>query len=695
MSSDILQLIKNAISEGFDAIAYIIRRFSPQEIVVAAAQSINASPQEIAAFPMGGFSKNRKSGAYYFVLEDMKANISKFAWLNSRLEDDASREVLKNLMLYRLFPDMEFIKKAYDAVNPQYFDKSIVSTDENEVFVDCGGYIGDTVQSYITHCGAYKHIYVYEPSAENMPVCRENLSEYPGITLRQAGVGEQNTVLAYSEAGSAGTFMQIFSGSKSELTEIVSLDEDISEPVTFIKMDVEGFEEGALNGAKRHIREDKPKLAVCLYHIISDLWEIPQLIHSIEPDYRYYLRHYCDEQTWETVLYAIPVDKGRPDSPDTIFAGKQGKDVGVWAPCSQFLSWKNHELLKDCGLAPYMFNKVYGYKATMLGCKDGEYPYLDLLPGLRMEFLPDCAGYDEHLAENIRYLKTHYNEMDILVLYGAYPYYQKYLSEYRKLRPDGKVYMALDANCVWMDRTDWTYPGFAAMLDACDVIATSCRKMWRHLNRKWNRWTINYIPNGFYNPTGADLSVTYDQKENILLTVGRLGTEQKANHVLLEAFASVSAELADWRVHLAGAIEESFNPYIDEYFRKYPELRERVVFKGIIEDKNDLYAEYARAKIFILTSTFEGAPNVIAEALYHGCYQITSEVDAAEDITNCGDIGRSFPIGDVGALSAILREVCRDETLLKDAFPRILTYAKDNFDWEVIIKRLHHMLAGI
>ena len=78
--------------------------------------------------------------------------------------------------------------------------------------------------------------------------------------------------------------------------EIVSLDEDIQEPVTYIKMDVEGFEIPAIIGAKNHIRNDRPKLAICTYHIISDIWEIPKLIKCIAPDYRFYLRHYMKTQ---------------------------------------------------------------------------------------------------------------------------------------------------------------------------------------------------------------------------------------------------------------------------------------------------------------------------------------------------------------------------------------------------------------
>ncbi len=372
---------------------------------------------------------------------------------------------------------------------------------------------------------------------------------------------------------------------------------------------------------------------------------------------------------------------------------KTGEAPGVWTIAVYDGVWSNQQMMKDCGLVPYLLHKVYGFKPAMLGRSAGEYPYMRLMPEMRMEFLP--VGAEEYYDESIRFIQSHSSEMDMLVLCGPYQHYSVPLREYRKLRPDGKVYMALDMNSGWAETIAFTDPWFVEMLDACDVIATSCRKMREELSRKWNRWTIHYIPNGFYNLTGKPLSVSAEGKENILLTVGRIGTQQKATCILLEAFAAVHTDLHGWRLYLAGGIEEAFRPHIELYFEKYPELREKVFFKGLIEDKTELYAEYARAKVFVLTSYYEGgAPNVVAEALFHGCYMVTSDIDAAEDITDEGNCGRVFPRGDAGALAGILREICPDRTLLRDTFPKTLAYAHRSFDWETNIRHLHRLLYG-
>jgi glycosyltransferase involved in cell wall biosynthesis len=86
----------------------------------------------------------------------------------------------------------------------------------------------------------------------------------------------------------------------------------------------------------------------------------------------------------------------------------------------------------------------------------------------------------------------------------------------------------------------------------------------------------------------------------------------------MAAFAKVSDVLPNWTLRLVGTIEADFQTFINEYFRRWPSLKKRVIFTGQITDKQKLYEEYRAAKIFALTSTFEGFPNVYAEALAHG-----------------------------------------------------------------------------
>jgi glycosyltransferase involved in cell wall biosynthesis len=364
--------------------------------------------------------------------------------------------------------------------------------------------------------------------------------------------------------------------------------------------------------------------------------------------------------------------------------------TAIYSLASQCNQWDNTQLLKECGLVPFMLHKNFGYKAVMVGEKAGDYPYLQQLPGLEMEFIPSSNGNEEvFIINQINYINENYPKMDVLILRGLYPVTCFILQAYRKKRPDGKVFLYLDANAWWMDNIPWKNPLVYNTLNGCDLISTSCLKMSEFLNKKWPDFIVEHIPNGFFNK----ISVSIQKKENIILTAGRIGTEQKANDVLMTAFASVADKLPSWKLRLAGPVQEEFSKFTDNYFKELPHLKKRIEFLGNITDKEKLYAEYSRAKIFALTSINEGgAPNVIAEALFHGCFTVTSEIDAARDITNDGKCGRSFPIGDFKALSEIFLKICPDEKIWRTAAENSIKYAKSHYDWDLIANRINYLL---
>ena len=73
-------------------------------------------------------------------------------------------------------------------------------------------------------------------------------------------------------------------------------------------MDIEGSEPEALKGVEKTIKKFRPKLAISLYHSLSDFSTIPQYLNSLNLDYLFYLDHRTIYQN-ETVLFAVPVIK--------------------------------------------------------------------------------------------------------------------------------------------------------------------------------------------------------------------------------------------------------------------------------------------------------------------------------------------------------------------------------------------------
>lgn len=226
--------------------------------------------------------------------------------ISSLLADDLSREVYRAAIQYRQThnPKDAPIFSKHD----QYFVRDIVSLSDSEIFIDCGAYDGDTMKEFIKASnGRYKSIVCFEP-VEEFHQRLEKRGQGKNVTAIRAGVYKESTTLQFKADGGKGS--SITSNTEHTISIPVRAIDDVPEchNATFIKMDVEGSELDALKGAKQTILRNKPKLAICIYHMQRDFVEIPKYIHNLVPDYRLYIRHHSFSIN-ETVLYAIPPQK--------------------------------------------------------------------------------------------------------------------------------------------------------------------------------------------------------------------------------------------------------------------------------------------------------------------------------------------------------------------------------------------------
>ena len=128
------------------------------------------------------------------------------------------------------------------------------------------------------------------------------------IIIEQKGAWSNTTTLYFSLEGNviAGNGHLVSNMSHAtETINVVAIDDVISEPITYMKMDIEGCELEALHGAEKQIIENKPMLAICVYHKMNDFTDIWSYLKHLNPDYKFYLRHHNKFSATETVLYAI------------------------------------------------------------------------------------------------------------------------------------------------------------------------------------------------------------------------------------------------------------------------------------------------------------------------------------------------------------------------------------------------------
>lgn len=239
---------------------------------------------------------------YIDIQEDFAENACRYLELFLTLGDDKSRLVLDGLINYRLDYDTRFAVAVADVNSRQYFDCDLFKFSCNDVFVDLGGYDGDTTEKFIEYSGgSYRKIYVFEPDENLLRAAAERLRGAQSIEYVRAGAYSEDGELRFSVSGRTNGAI---SESGTLVVPVSRLDTVMTEPPTLIKIDIEGSETHALHGAANLLRTAKPKLAIAAYHFASDLWKLVDVVREINPTYKFYLRHYS-ESGLESVIYAI------------------------------------------------------------------------------------------------------------------------------------------------------------------------------------------------------------------------------------------------------------------------------------------------------------------------------------------------------------------------------------------------------
>lgn len=218
--------------------------------------------------------------------------------------DERSREIYVRLLMTHI--ERRPIPIRYDPLEDQYFPGDVVLNRGKQRFVSCGAYDGDTVRQFNRRFGKVERIACFEPDAENFKrlsayLAAERDSLAGSVEAFPMGVGAQDALLRF---GGGQQTNSAFSDGGGVEVRCVTLDDVMSDfHPTFVTMDIEGGELGALRGALTTLRNDRPDLAISIYHRPQDLWELPLFLHSVGVGYRFFLRNYTGFPA-ESVLYA-------------------------------------------------------------------------------------------------------------------------------------------------------------------------------------------------------------------------------------------------------------------------------------------------------------------------------------------------------------------------------------------------------
>ena len=231
--------------------------------------------------------------------------------------DETSRRTYVDTLGFRLSGDYRLLPEP-DLAN-QYFPADLPAWREPIRLVDCGAYDGDTIAGFLKAGFSIQALTAFEPDQANFRKLARFVASPEGTVgeamLWPCGLSSATAQLSFaSEQGEASSL----SAGGNLTVQCVSLDEALPAfAPTLIKMDIEGAEAEALQGARRIIGEHHPGLAISVYHRPEDLWQIPQLVDqlakaggqdhaSANASYKYYLRSHA-YNCFELVFYAVPV----------------------------------------------------------------------------------------------------------------------------------------------------------------------------------------------------------------------------------------------------------------------------------------------------------------------------------------------------------------------------------------------------
>ncbi len=225
--------------------------------------------------------RKRREEVYLYV----KNNIERFESLYSLLADQESKDVL--IEIVRCSSDNDIYRKQEGIQGFKYFE--CYEHKEDEIWVNCGSAVGDTILKFLD-CGfSFQKIYAFEGSR----------SEFYGLKKTLSKV-DCDKIEFYNE------YIGVDSSDENFDNRFINI------PVSLINMDIEGAEMGVLRGAKKIIYKWRPVLAICAYHNPSDLLNIPLLITETVANYKLYLRKYRGYEPNalnEYLYYAVPAER--------------------------------------------------------------------------------------------------------------------------------------------------------------------------------------------------------------------------------------------------------------------------------------------------------------------------------------------------------------------------------------------------
>lgn len=207
------------------------------------------------------------------------------------LADDLSKKVFLDMLNYKFSGKIHYL---FDHVTQRQDDLQLLDLNKDEIYYDLGAYTGDTALEIPA-----KARVLVEADYKNFGKLQNNLPKSNNNILINAAIWKEEGLIQFSNQ--SGRAASIY-GTKSSTITCTTIDKIVEKTKlipTYIKMDLEGAEKEALAGGANTIQQYKPKMLIAAYHFNEDIFDIPLLLHQLNPNYQIYLRKHPYVPDWE------------------------------------------------------------------------------------------------------------------------------------------------------------------------------------------------------------------------------------------------------------------------------------------------------------------------------------------------------------------------------------------------------------
>lgn len=236
-----------------------------------------------------------------------------------KLEDDISRIFYIQVLYWRIRREEVVFSNYNISSHDIFFPENVPYTlNEDEYYLDCGAYKGEIIDQFLKHTNnRFQEIMAFEPDPTNYKLLIEYVNKMEETTQSKTtiypyGLGDKNDAVSFlTNRGMACRFLdeKIEEDINTIKIKQVKIDDFLEKrKVTFMKIHGEGMECKILAGGIKTIMENRPIVAVTIYHNKEGIMEVPLFLMKNLKEYKFYHRlySYCGN---DSVLYAVPKER--------------------------------------------------------------------------------------------------------------------------------------------------------------------------------------------------------------------------------------------------------------------------------------------------------------------------------------------------------------------------------------------------